>query len=144
MALYLWQMIPLIVVTLVGYPTGLLHQPPIGSELWWLARLESELVLAVVTVILLGLLSWRRSLFAAPLPTFTTPVRESVSLAARYLGTAACAVSLGVIAATGFAPNGRFPVVPVVLFAAGALLVAVGPRDTLVDTPGRTPAQQAP
>ncbi|MCH9733690.1 MAG: acyltransferase [Actinomycetia bacterium] len=142
MALYLWQMIPVIIVTLVGYPTGLLHQPPIGSGLWWLARLEWELVLAVVTVILLSLLSWRRGLFAAPLPTFAAPVRESVSLAALYLGTAACAVSLGVIAATGFAPHGRFPVVPVVLFAAGALLVAVGPRDTFVDTPGRTPAQQ--
>ncbi|MCH9733720.1 MAG: acyltransferase [Actinomycetia bacterium] len=136
MALYLWQMIPVIVVTLVGYPTGLLRQPAIGSGLWWLARLEWELVLAVVTVILLGLLSWGRRLFAAPLPTFAAPVHESASLAALYLGTAACAVSLGVIAATGFAPSGRFPVIPVVLFAGGALLVAIRPRGAVAETSG--------
>ena len=31
MALYLWHMVPVVIVALVGYPTGLLPQPPLGS-----------------------------------------------------------------------------------------------------------------
>jgi len=128
MMLYLWHMMPVIVVTLVGYPTGLLSQPPLGTGAWWLARLQWELVLAIVTVVLLGLLSWQRQLFASPIPTFAAPVRNGVAVAALYLGTAACALALGLISAGGFAPDGRPPVVAVALFAAGTLLVAVRPR----------------
>ena len=128
MALYLWHMLPVIVVTLVGYPTGLLPQPPLGSGTWWLARLEWELVLAVVTAALLVLLSWQRRLFAAPMPTFGVPVPAAVAEAMLYAGTAACALALSLLSSSGFAPHGRFPVTAVVLFAAGALLVAVRPR----------------
>lgn len=128
MALYLWHMLPVIVVTLVGYPTGLLPQPPLGSGTWWLARLEWEVVLAVVTAALLVLLSWQRRLFAAPMPTFGVPVPGAVAEAMLYAGTAACALALALLSSSGFAPHGRFPVTAVVLFTAGALLVAVRPR----------------
>lgn len=128
MALYLWQMLPVIVVTLIGYPTGLLPQPPLGSGAWWLARLEWELVLAVVTVVLLGFLSWQRRLVAAPIPTVAAPVPGGVAMGTLYVGTAACALALALISAEGFAPDGRLPVVAMVLFAAGALMVAVRPR----------------
>lgn len=127
MALYLWQMLPVIVVTLVAYPAGLLPQPPLGSGAWWLARLEWEVVLALVTVPLLGLLFWQRRIFAAAIPTFALPVPKPVAEALLYVGTAACAVALSLIAATGFAPDGRFPVVTAGLFVAGAVLVAVRP-----------------
>ena len=128
MALYLWHMLPVIMVTPIAYPFGLLPQPPLGSGAWWLARLQWELVLMVVTVALLSLLSWQRRLFAAALPTFGLPVPAVAAEALLYLGSAACAVALALIAATGFAPDGRFPVVPVVLFAVGAVMVAVRPR----------------
>ena len=109
MMLYLWHMLPVIIVTLAGYPTGLLPQPPLGSGAWWLARLEWELVLAVVTAILLSLLSWQRRLFASPMPTFAAPVRNGMAVAALYAGTACCGLALALLAARGFAPNGQLP-----------------------------------
>ncbi|MCK0176985.1 acyltransferase [Mycolicibacterium sp. F2034L] len=129
MALYLWHMLPVILVTLVGYPTGLLPQPPLGSGAWWLARLEWELVLGVVAAALLALIAWRRRLFTPPIRTFTAPVPDRLAEAALYVGTAACALALSLLSSAGFAPGGRFPVLVTVLFCAGALLVAVRPRD---------------
>ncbi|CAJ1510616.1 acyltransferase family protein [[Mycobacterium] burgundiense] len=128
MALYLWHMLPVVVVTLVGYPTGLLPQPATGSGAWWLARLEWELVLAVVTVGLLVLLWWWRAVFAAPVPTFGLPIPGPVGDVALYAGTAAAALALALLAAGGFAPDGRFPVTTATLFVGGLVLVAARPR----------------
>ena len=131
MALYLWHMLPVVVVTLVAYPAGLLPQPPLGSGTWWLARLEWELVLMVVTVALLSLLWWQRAVFAAPIPALTLPVPTALAESMLYVGTASCALALALFSAQGFAPEGRFPVMMAVLFVAGAILVTVRPR-TLV------------
>jgi surface polysaccharide O-acyltransferase-like enzyme len=128
MALYLWHMLPVVIVTLVGYPTGLLPQPPLGSGAWWLARLEWELVLAVVAAALLTLLAWQRRRVTAPTPTVATAVPAPLAEALLYVGTAACALALGILSANGFAPGGRLPWVVVVMFVAGAALVAVRPR----------------
>lgn len=128
MALYLWHMLPVIIVTVVAYPAGLLPQPALGSGAWWLARLEWELVLAVVTAALLCLLFWQRRLFASPIPTFAVPVPAAVAEALLYVGTAACALALSLLSANGFAPHGGFPVIAAALFVIGALLVAVRPR----------------
>ena len=129
MALYLWHMLPVIIVTVVAYPAGLLPQPPLGSGAWWLARLEWELVLAVVTAALLCLLYWQRRLFAAPIPTFAVPLPDHVAEALLYAGTAGCALALSLLSANGFAPHGGFPVAAAALFVTGALLVAVRPRE---------------
>jgi surface polysaccharide O-acyltransferase-like enzyme len=128
MALYLWHMLPVIVVTVIAYPAGLLPQPPLGSGAWWLARLEWEVVLAVVTAALLCLLFWQRRLFAAPMPTVAAGVPARTAETLLWGGTAACALALSLLSANGFAPGGRFPVTAVALFATGALLVAVRPR----------------
>ncbi|CAN5497967.1 acyltransferase [soil metagenome] len=128
MALYLWHMLPVVIVTLVGYPTGLLPQPPLGSGMWWLARLEWEVVLMVVTSTLLAVLWWQRRVFAAPLPTFVTRTPAAPAELMLYLGTASCGLALSLLAAGGFAPDGRFPVTIVALFAVGALLVAIRPK----------------
>ncbi|KMO70324.1 acyltransferase family protein [Mycolicibacterium chlorophenolicum] len=128
MALYLWHMLPVIVVTLVGYPTGLLPQPPLGSGAWWLARLEWELVLAVVAAGLLTLLAWQRRSVAAPIPTVAVPIPRAIAEGLLYTGTAACALALAVLSANGFAPGGRLPLLAATLFLAGTALVAVRPR----------------
>lgn len=128
MALYLWHMLPVIVVTVVAYPAGLLPQPPLGSGTWWLARIEWELVLAVVTAALLCLLFWQRRLFAAPIPTAAAPLPAPVAETLLYVGTAGCALALSLLSANGFAPHGGFPVLAVALFVTGALLVAVRPN----------------
>ena len=131
MALYLWHMLAVIIVTVVAYPAGLLPQPPLGSGAWWWARLEWELVLAVVTAALLCLLFWQRRVFAAPIPMVATAIPAGVAEAMLYAGAGACALSLSLLSANGFAPRGGFPVLAVALFITGTLLVAVRPRATV-------------
>ncbi|HET9892037.1 MAG TPA: acyltransferase [Mycobacterium sp.] len=127
MALYLWHMIPVVIVAIVGYPAGLLPQPPEGSADWWLARLEWVVVLSVVTAVELVLLFWARRVFAAPLPLLGVPFTERWAEPVMLAGAAMAAYALSLIAAEGFAPDGRFPWLTAAIFAAGALLAAFRP-----------------
>ena len=131
MALYLWHMVPVVIVALIGYPTGLLPQPPLGSAAWWLARLEWLVVLAMVAALELVLLWWGRALFAAPLPTLRVPITPRWGEPLVLAGTALTAGSLSWFAALGFAPNGDVPVATAVCFLAGLVLVAVAPRSSV-------------
>ena len=126
MALYLWHMIPVVIVAIVGYPTGLLPQPEEGTGQWWLARLEWVVILSVVTAVELVLLWWGRRFFAAPLPVFGTfkgRSAEPIMLAGAFLA----AYGLAFVAAEGFAPDGHFPWLTASIFAVGVLLVTLCP-----------------
>jgi fucose 4-O-acetylase-like acetyltransferase len=128
MALYLWHMIPVVIVAVTAYPAGLLPQPDEGKAQWWLARLEWVAILSVVTAIELALLAWGRRVFAAPLPGVNLPRgrwAEPVMLA----GALMASYGFAFLAAEGFAPDGHFPWLTAVIFAAGVLLVALRPRD---------------
>jgi Acyltransferase family len=127
MALYLWHMVPVVIVALAGYPTGLLPQPELGSAAWWWFRLEWVAILAVVAMVELVLLWWGRRLFSAPLPTVAVAIPPRVGEALLFAGTLAAAVTLTVFASLGFAPDGRFPVAASVGFAVGVTLVALAP-----------------
>ncbi len=127
MALYLWHMIPVVIVAIVGYPAGLLPQPPEGSGAWWLARLEWVVILSVVTAVEMVLLSWARKVFAAPLPLLGVPLTQRWAEPVMLAGAALAAYALSVVAAEGFAPDGRFPWLTAAIFAAGALLAAFRP-----------------
>jgi surface polysaccharide O-acyltransferase-like enzyme len=127
MALYLWHMIPVVIVAIVGYPAGLLPQPPVGTAAWWLARLEWVAVLGIVTVIEMALLWWGRRIFAAPLPLLGIPIAQRWGEPAMLAGAAMAAYALSAVAAEGFAPDGRFPWLIAAVFAAGVLLVALRP-----------------
>lgn len=127
MALYLWHMIPVVIVAIVGYPAGLLPQPPEGSAHWWLARLEWVVILSVVTAVEMVLLFWARRLFAAPLPLLGVPVAERWVEPVMLAGAAMAAYALSMIAAEGFAPDGHFPWLTAAIFVAGALLAAFRP-----------------
>ncbi|OBJ23095.1 hypothetical protein A5621_06870 [Mycobacterium colombiense] len=127
MALYLWHMIPVVIVAIVGYPAGLLPQPPEGSAAWWLARLEWVVILSVVTAVEMVLLFWARRLFAAPLPLLGVPITERWVEPVMLAGAAMAAYALSMIAAEGFAPDGRFAWLTAVVFAAGAVLAAFRP-----------------
>lgn len=128
MALYLWHMVPVVIVAIIGYPAGLLPQPSLGTAAWWLARLEWVVVLGLVTAVEMVLLWWGRRVFAAPLPLLPTPLSARWGEAAMLAGAAMAAYSLSVVAAGGFAPDGRFSWPAAGVFAAGVLLVAVRPR----------------
>jgi fucose 4-O-acetylase-like acetyltransferase len=127
MALYLWHMIPVVIVAIVGYPAGLLPQPVEGTAEWWLARLEWVTILGLVTVVEMVLLSWGRSFFAAPLAMLGTPLTERWAEPIMLAGTAMAAYGLAFVSAEGFAPSGHFPWLTGLIFAAGVLLVALRP-----------------
>ncbi len=130
MALYLWHMIPVVIVAVVGYPSGLLPQPELGSTAWWWFRLEWVAILAVVTLVELALLWWGRRLFSAPLPTVGVGVPAPVAEVSLFAGTVTIAVTISVFAALGFAPDGRFPIAVTLGFVAGLALVALAPVST--------------
>lgn len=127
MALYLWHMIPVVIVAIVGYPSGLLPQPPEGTAVWWLARLEWVVILSLVTVVELTLLWWLRRVFAAPLPMMGLPLTERWAEPLMLGGAAMAAYALAFLAAEGFAPSGHYPWVTALVFAIGLLLVACRP-----------------
>jgi surface polysaccharide O-acyltransferase-like enzyme len=141
MALYLWHMIPVVVVAIVAYPAGLLPQPTEGTAAWWLARLEWVVILSLVTAVEMVLLWWGRRLFAAPLPTFGIPLADRLGEPVMLAGAAMAAYGLAFLAAQGFAPDGHFPCAIAAVFAVGVLLVAL--RPTKAGRPAPDPAARA-
>jgi hypothetical protein len=126
LALYLWHMIPVVIVATIGYPAGLLPQPDEGHAVWWLARLEWLVILGLVTAVELALLNWGRRLFAAPLPALNvvgSRWAEPIMLA----GASTAAYGLAFFAAEGFAPYGHFPRLTAAIFLVGVLMVALCP-----------------
>ncbi|CDO89055.1 hypothetical protein AWC29_21455 [Mycobacterium triplex] len=128
MALYLWHMIPVVIVALVGYPAGLLPQPSEGTAAWWLGRLVWIAILGLVTAIELVLLWWGRRVFAAPLPLLGIPLPQRWAEPVMLLGALMAAYGLHYVAAVGFAPDGRLSWPTTVVFAVGVLLVALRPK----------------
>ena len=127
MALYLWHMIPVVIVAIVGYPAGLLPQPTEGTADWWLARLEWVAILGLVTACEMMLLWWGWRFFGAPLPTLGIPLAERWAEPVMLAGAAMAAYGLAFIAAEGFAPDGHLPWVIVLVFTVGVVLVAFRP-----------------
>jgi fucose 4-O-acetylase-like acetyltransferase len=127
MALYLWHMIPVVIVAIVGYPAGLLPQPVEGTGDWWLARLEWVVILSLVTAVEMVLLYRGRGFFAAPLPMLVTPLNDRWVEPVMLVGAAMAAYGLEFIAADGFAPNGHLPWLTGLIFVVGVVLVALRP-----------------
>lgn len=127
MALYLWHMLPVVIVAIIAYPAGLLPQPPEQTIDWWLGRLEWWVILGLVTALELALLWWGRRVFAAPLPNFELPLAARWTEPIMSIGTAAAAYALAFLAALGFAPDGHLPVLTVLVFASGLTLMALRP-----------------
>ena len=127
MALYLWHMIPVVIVAIVGYPAGLLPQPVEGTAEWWFARLEWVVILTLVTAVEMVLLYWGRKFFAAPLGMLGTPLTDRWAEPIMLAGAAMAAYGLAFLAAEGFAPDAHFPWLTGLIFAVGVLLVALRP-----------------
>ncbi|WP_310767197.1 acyltransferase family protein [Mycobacterium sp. Z3061] len=131
MALYLWHMVPVVLVAVVGYPAGLFPQPAEGTADWWLFRLEWIGILIVVTGAEITVLFWGRRFFAAALPALNVPIPERWAEPVLLVGATMTTYALACFAADGFAPDGRFPWLRALVFAFGAALVAVRARRPL-------------
>jgi hypothetical protein len=127
MEIYLWQMVPVGVVALVGYPTGLLPQPEPGTAAWWLFRLVWLLILTVVATVQMTLLWLARSVFDRALPTFATTLPVWSTAALLIAGVATATFVLAHVAVEGFAPDGRFPAAYTLLYVAAVGLVSLAP-----------------
>jgi Acyltransferase family len=127
MALYLWQMVPVVVVALAGYPTGLLPQPAPGTGSWYLFRLVWLAILSAVTAAELALLWLARSVFNHALPTIATPLPAWSAAPLLAAGIGIATLTLSRFSVEGFAPDGRFPTVAALLYAAAVVLVSLAP-----------------
>ncbi len=143
MALYLWHMVPVVILAAALYPTGLMLQPPEGSAAWWLVRLLWVAILAAVTTVEMLILLQLRRFFAAPLPTITVPgFGTALAGATMLIGVAMTAYGISYVSARGFAPGGQFPWHAMAIFAVGAVLVALTPPRGSSPTPTKSAAAQ--
>ena len=134
MALYLWHMVPVVIVAAVLYPAGLMPQPVEGSLAWWGVRLLWLTVLAVVAAVEMVVLYQLRRFFAASLPAIAVPGGSTLTGLTMALGVAMTAYGIAYVSARGFAPNGELPWHAMLIFAAGAVLVALTPTSKVVAT----------
>ena len=133
MPVYLWHMVPLVIVTVVGYRSGLLAQPPIGSGAWWAQRIIWVGAMSVVLAIVLAIVLWlvraggvrRRHPPAAPVsgPSPAPLPPSPLGFLVLALGIAAAAAGLGRLAVQGFAPDGSLDLASIGGFALGVLFV---------------------
>jgi fucose 4-O-acetylase-like acetyltransferase len=128
MALYLWHMVPVVIVAIVAYPAGLIPQPREGTEAWWLVRLEWIVILSLATAVEMILLWSMRRFFAAPLPMFGVPLGGRWTEAVMLTGALLAAGGLHWLSQAGFAPDGRFSWPTAAIFAGGVLLVTLSPK----------------
>jgi surface polysaccharide O-acyltransferase-like enzyme len=144
MAIYLWQMVPVVVVALVGYPTGLLPQPQAGSGAWWLFRGVWLVILALVLAAELVLLWLARAVFSRALPTFVTPLPAWSTTVLLIAGIGVVTVVLARFSVDGFAPGGRFPTVEALLYVAAIGMLGFTRRGRPEPTARRLRSRQAP
>ncbi|WUB61964.1 acyltransferase [Streptomyces sp. NBC_00582] len=124
MTLYLWHMLPVLVVAGAFCPTGLAPQPAYGSAGWWGLRVPWLLVLGgVLGCVLAALRPLERGL--AVLGARVRPVAGLRGVAAWRLwaGIGVSVWALTYFAGHGFAYGGRFPLAAAMGLAVGTGMV---------------------
>jgi fucose 4-O-acetylase-like acetyltransferase len=132
MTVYLWHFVPVIVVAVACYPTGVLPQPAVGTGEWWLLRLAWWGLLTVVLVPLVAVVM-RAERWLPRLPAGVGPAGPW-SPALLTAGLVAVGVGLTKVAVAGLDPGGRAPVGVFAVCAAGLLAIFCS---------GRVPEQRA-
>ncbi|HEX3959859.1 MAG TPA: acyltransferase [Trebonia sp.] len=127
---YLWHFVPVIVIVVAFYPTGVLPQPVIGSVEWWELRLAWWALLTVVLVpLVLGVTLAERPMLKLPDGLGRPGPWSPVLLLA---GIASAGVGLSKLAIGGFLADGNVPVLALALCALGlvAALLTGRPAST--------------
>ncbi|MGW4048975.1 acyltransferase family protein [Streptomyces sp. NPDC004721] len=135
MTLYLWHMLPVLVVAAAFYLTALAPEPAFGSGGWWALRAPWLLVLGLV---LAGFVAALRPLERklAVLYERTRPDADRRRSWMLWLGLATSVAALSLFAVQGFAYDGRFPFLPSLGLALGMGLLLL-PGRTAPDHPAQ-------
>ncbi|MFE7216997.1 acyltransferase [Streptomyces sp. NPDC001698] len=135
MTLYLWHMLPVLVVAAAFYLTALAPEPAFGSAGWWALRVPWLLVLGLV---LAGFVAALRPLERklAALYERTRPDADRRRSWMLWLGLATSIAALSRFAVQGFAYDGRFPFLPSLGLALGMGLLLL-PGRTAPDHPAQ-------
>jgi hypothetical protein len=125
MPVYLWHMVPVVLVVAGGY-LSIVGDPTVGSATWWAQRAIWIAVLSLVLAVLLAALAGvtRRRRPAPPSATGVTPPGATALLVA---GIAIASVGVARLAVRGFAPDGTLAPIPLVAVAVGLVLVSAAP-----------------
>lgn len=134
MTLYLWHMVPVLIVAAAFYLTGLAPEPAYGSGRWWALRVPWVVVLGVVLVGVVGVLRpLERGL--AMVYERARPGDLTLELPRRawalWGGMAVSVSALVWFAGHGFAYGGRFPGAAALGLAVGVGLVMVAGRSVV-------------
>lgn len=119
MTVYLWQMVPVIVVAVTLYPTGAVPQPAIGSAQWWALRPAWIALLTAVLVPLTVIVMWMQRPLRLLQAGLGTAGRWSPVLLLCGLGVEVPALVR--LAIGGFAPGGHLPLLVLAIYASGLL-----------------------
>ncbi|MFF4788682.1 acyltransferase [Streptomyces sp. NPDC001276] len=135
MTLYLWHMLPVLVVAAAFYLTALAPEPAFGSGGWWALRVPWLLVLGLV---LAGFVAALRPLERklAALYERTRPDADRRRSWMLWLGLATSVAALSRFAVQGFAYDGRLPFLPSLGLALGMGLLLLRGR-TAPDHPAQ-------
>lgn len=139
---YLWHMVPVIVIAVTFYPSGIMPQPHIASAEWWLLRLAWFALLTAVLIPIVLIFTPADRPLTAPRPGHppaVTPRRHegpsvlnsrfrapaaAASRVVLLVGCVAAGVGMARIAIAGFAPDGRLPLLVLAVYAVGLVAVA--------------------
>jgi len=141
MTVYLWHMVPVIIIAVAFYRTGLMPQPAIGIGQWWELR---PAWFALLTLVLVPLVM---AVMRAERPMVRLPAGAgragSWSPALLIIGLAASVTSLARLAVGGFAPAGRPPVLALAAFAVGLACILLTGRAPPQASQSAVPRQTA-
>ena len=133
MTVYLWHMVPVVIVAAALYTSGVIPQPATGSAQWWETRPVWLAVLALILVPLVLVVMWaERPMLRLP-AGLGSPGRWAGMIL--LLGVATAAVGLARLAIAGFAPDGAVPLPALAAYGLGVI-------GTLLS--GRPPSRGAP
>ncbi len=125
MPVYLWHMVPVVIVAVVAYPNRWFAQPPVGSRAWWAQRVPWVASLTIALAAVLALVVLAAQLLKAAGARNQEPSRHDTTgrTAMLGVGVAISVATLGRLAVWGFAPNGSLDTLTIACFTVGVLLV---------------------
>lgn len=124
LTIFLWHMVPVLIVAPALLLTGVLPQYPIGSPAWLLLRIPWLATLAIVLIVLVAVFS-RVERFRPRGPAAVRADESARSKARLAAGVLTCVAGLAGIAITGFTGVGptAVPVVELAALVIGLLLI---------------------